>query len=132
MTRRINLKESNQMNRVSRANALILKNNLSGKINNTKWKELFELLQSLKCKFRIKLLTDTEESIKNAWNNNFFELEQTDLLTDNHEDYGFIKFKEIERVDIIGANELETLLIEVKTISKSVYKNDNYVSIFGY
>ena len=120
------------MNRISHTNQLIDNNGLSGKMNNTKWRELFELLESFTCAFRIKLLSDSEESIQNSWNKTIFELEESELLIDNYEDYGFIQFKEIERIDIKCSNNLESLWNGIKLVSINAEQIENLVSIYGY
>lgn len=115
--------------RIDKSMSIVTDKNLVGKLNNTKWREIFEIIRSTNSDFRIKLLTDEYHSIMNDWNQDVIELETSVVLTNNFGKYGFIEFREIERLDIRSSHEL---IKDLESDNMSFELEGEIVSIYGY
>ncbi|MCH2230808.1 MAG: hypothetical protein MK105_10730 [Crocinitomicaceae bacterium] len=130
-SKRKNLKVIERDYRLQSTKDILREQQLTGLLNNSKWLAIFETIQGLNCRFRIKLLTDTEVTISNSWSQEIIELEKHEFLSENYEDYGFIEFKEIQRIDIELVKFSEELKKEFEALG-DVEVNENMISIYGY
>lgn len=109
--------------RLKTTRQFILAKNLSGLLNNHKWFEIFDWLQSEKNILEIKLLLSGNTIAFNT----IYELESSSLLIDHSGN--FIEFFEIEFLFISKSNEVEKFLSEQK-IDYSIHSEK--IRIDGY
>ena len=108
LTGRLLEAEEKRLSRIKQTRELIRTKGLSGQLNNTKWRELFDRVEDLRLIFEIKLLS--ENNLRHC---TFIrELENTSILIDDNGD--FIEFLEIELVKFKKDNKLTEHLNNLK------------------
>lgn len=112
-----------EVSRIKDTRAYILKNNLTGLMNNHKWREIFEWLEKNQIKFTLtSLLSSTE------LNCTFIrELEDDCLLIDDSGQ--FIFFLEINTIILPKSNPTKSFLEEMDIVYLEI---DETFSVIGY
>jgi len=115
--------EEKRNSRIKEAKKVILNNNLSGILNNTKWYKLFSLLEENEIAFEVYLIT--ESSYRRC--DLIRELEDTSILIDNSGD--FIEFTEIMSVQFANTESNISLL---ENLNFGEYIQKGKIVIEGY
>ena len=119
----VSQKKEKRSSRLKQTKQYILSNSITGILNNQKWKELFDWLDSHGIAFKLRILLSKDE-IDCDW---IRELEDTSILIDDSGD--FIEFYEIESIKTKYNREL----IEFLKPTNFDYNNTHEeIEIYGY
>ena len=118
-----NISNLKRNSRIMDSKNFILNNSLSGCLNNTKWKELFDVIEMNNLSFELKTLL-SNNIIKCEF---IREVENSALLIDDSGN--FIEYLEIDNIMINRNKNIKEFLIDKRI---EYLEDEKRITVFGY